>query len=320
VSAPGIRNRTAHLVPLGIVARMRGPRRGRRIWILAATAAIGWIVPAAAHGAPLKAAPDNGEWLFVQEAQEAKLRPLPGSRGFRLTLIRPSPTVQAFTDRPARRLELEPLDRFVDAWSRYGFKQVPPNAAIEVDRGGKRSDVVIVELSRPRLSKSGSLSYRAKPLRGSKRASDLRYFQRRADRRLPARLGPTTLFIDDADDSSAQLEISFQASAPDWHAVFILSSMNLESFQVGGAGFARYEAGNNAGGSSAFALETFGGGGTVTGTVTAGINPLGDCVPITIDPIAGAPQSLTGRIGLGPSVPLAYGPNKVPVDAQANCG
>jgi hypothetical protein len=290
------------------------------MWILAATVAIGWILPAVAHGAPLKAAPNDGEWLFVQEAREAKLWPLPESPGFRLTLIRPSPTVQAFTDRPARRLELEPLDRFVDAWSRHGFKRVPPNAAIEVESGGKQQDVLIVELSRPRLSKGGSLSYRAKPLRGSKRASDLRYFQRRADRRLRARLGPTTVFIDDADDSSAQLEISFQASVPDWHAVFILSSMNLESFQAGGPGFASYEPGNNAGGMSAFALETLGGGGAVAGTVTGGINPLGDCVPITIDPITGAPQSLTGRVGLGPSVPLAYGQNKVPLDAQANCG
>jgi hypothetical protein len=115
---------------------------------------------------------------------------------FRLVLRRPASDVTGFTDRPARGTGQQPLARFVRSWPRLGFGEVPPNAAVVLANAPSNRDVLVVELSRPRLGAGGrTLAFRAEVLRGNPRGG-LRSFARRADRRLPARFGRASLFID----------------------------------------------------------------------------------------------------------------------------
>lgn len=294
----------------GNIAPVRGNAAGKRACLVVVVSAATILAASSAHAAPLTAAPNDGEWLFIEQAQHATLRPAPGPGALRLTLIAPSATVQAFTDRPARRFDVEPLSRFVAEWPAH-FGHVPPNAAIDVSGANPAHDVLMVELLHAHLDSNGRLTYRVRALRNSKRASDLRYFQRRADRRLPVRLGRTSLFIDDADDSTIPLTVNFRSSGT-WNGVFILSSVLLGSISTQGQpGNVRY-----AGNSSGFALQTFG---DTEGGVTLAINPLGDCAPVIVENSQGAPESLSAVVNNNPAFPLINGTNEVPV-GPTPCG
>jgi hypothetical protein len=158
------------------------------------------LVPAAdaraQDGAPPVQAPAGGE-LFVLTAAGGELERVRGrNRLFRLVLRRPARDVTGFTDRPARRTGQRPLARFVRSWARLGFAEVHPNAAVVLADAPSSRDVLVVELSRPRLGAGGrTLAFRAKVLRDNPRGR-LRGFARSADRRVPARFGRVSLFID----------------------------------------------------------------------------------------------------------------------------
>ena len=158
------------------------------------------LVPAAAahaQGGARSAQAPAADDLFVLTAAGGKLERVPGrKRLFRLVLRRPARDVTGFTDRPARRTGQRPLARFVRRWARLGFREVPPNAAVVLADAPSSRDVVVVELTRPRLGAGGRrLAFRAKLLRGNPRGG-LRGFARARDRRLAARLGRVSLFID----------------------------------------------------------------------------------------------------------------------------
>jgi hypothetical protein len=161
--------------------------------------------PAATASAPSQA-PVAGD-LFVLTAAGGKLERVPGrDRVFRLVLRRPAGDVTVFTDRPARRAGVQTLGRFVRTWPRLGFGQVPPNAALVVADAPSDRDVLVVELSRPRLRAGGRmLAFRAEVLRGSPRGV-LRQFARKADRRVADRFGRVSLFI---DPSGREVQLAF---------------------------------------------------------------------------------------------------------------
>jgi hypothetical protein len=101
-----------------------------------------------------------------------------------------------FTDRPARRAGEQPLGSFVRRWSGLGFRQVPPNAALVLADAPSNRDVLVVELSRPRLGAGGrTLAFRARALRGSPRGL-LREYAKKADRRVADRFRRVSLYID----------------------------------------------------------------------------------------------------------------------------
>jgi hypothetical protein len=141
-------------------------------------------------------APAAGD-LFVLTAAGGKLERVRGrNRVFRLLLRRPARDVTGFTDRPARGTGQQPLARFVRSWTRLGFGEVPPNAALVLADAPSNRDVLVVELSRPRLGAGGRmLAFRAEVLRGSP-TGGLRRFARTADRRIVARFGRVSLFVD----------------------------------------------------------------------------------------------------------------------------
>jgi hypothetical protein len=158
------------------------------------------LVPSADAHAQVRAgpvqAPAAGD-LFVITAAGGELERVRGrKRLFRLVLRRPAHDVTGFTDRPARGTGQQPLARFVRRWARLGFAEVPPNAAVVLADAPSNRDVLVVELSRPRLGAGGrTLAFRAEVLRGNPRGR-LRGFARRADGRLAARFGLVSLFID----------------------------------------------------------------------------------------------------------------------------
>jgi hypothetical protein len=135
--------------------------------------------------------------LFVLTAAGGELERVRGrKRLFRLVLRRPAHDVTGFTDRPGRRTGQQPLARFVRRWARLGFAEVHPNAAVVLADAPSNRDVLVVELSRPRLGGGGrTLAFRAEVLRGNPRGR-LRGFAGRTDRRVAARFGRVSLFVD----------------------------------------------------------------------------------------------------------------------------
>jgi hypothetical protein len=172
---------------------------------LALALVLALLVPAAGASAPAQPrpfqAPAAGD-LFVLTAASGTLERAAGpSPAFELVLRRPARDVTMFTDRPARRAGEQPLGSFVRRWGRLGFADVPPNAALVLADAPSNRDVLIVELSRPRIGADGGrLAFRAEVLTGNPRGL-LREFAKRADRRVPDRFGRVSLFVDPSGQS-----------------------------------------------------------------------------------------------------------------------
>jgi hypothetical protein len=151
--------------------------------------------PAQVRARPVQT-PAAGD-LFVLTAAGGELQRVRGrNRVFKLVLRRPAHDVTGFTDRPARRTGQQSLARFVRRWARLGFAEVHPNAAVVLADAPSNRDVLVVELSRPRLGAGGrTLAFRAEALSGNPRGT-LRGLARRGDRRIAARFGRVSLFID----------------------------------------------------------------------------------------------------------------------------
>ena len=131
--------------------------------------------------------------LFVQQISGGNLHKA-GKHGFRLELAPAPAQTVAFTDRPARQGSALATSKFVSDWAKYGFKQVPPNAALSIGGAPSRRDVMLLTLSHPRLMK-GHLVYRAAALKGAP-SFGLQRFTHRADRVRAMRFGDASLFID----------------------------------------------------------------------------------------------------------------------------
>ena len=126
---------------------------------------------------------------------------------FELVLRRTNSAVTVFSDRPQRVVREQRLRSFVNAWSGLGFGGDPPNAALSIPGAPTARDVLVLELSRPRLGAGGrTLRFRARPVAGKPDGS-LRRFAGRADRASVRRFGPASLFV---DASGQQITASFQ--------------------------------------------------------------------------------------------------------------
>ncbi len=118
--------------------------------------------------------PREIEALFVQSA---------GGMAYkdgRLTLEELSPTTLLFSDRPDRVTGHVPSEDFVNSWDKgdNSFASDPPNAVLSIFHPDEVTDIVVV-LSAPAL-REGRLTYDVEILDGD----------------MPARGGPSALFID----------------------------------------------------------------------------------------------------------------------------
>jgi hypothetical protein len=269
------------------------------------------LAPAAAAHAQAPRAPVGGD-LFVLTAAGGQLERVPGRSGvFELTLRRPARDVTFFTDRPARRAGELPLGRFVRRWRQLGFGDVPPNAALVLADAPNNRDVLVVELSRPRLVAGGRrLGFRAVALRGNP-GDELREFRRKADRRVGSRLGRVSLFV---DPSGQNVRLNFQvggvpASGDPFSIAFTIASVDrgtpVNVNQTGPASFVLSE--NN------FSLFATGGS-----SVNAGVQ-LGVDVPSTATSVGGAaivPSGASASVTVASTnktFPIPNGPFSIPL-------
>lgn len=115
--------------------------------------------------------------LFVLLAKRGHIQSLMADKKiYRLTLKDVNPNVIYFLDRPARKTGQIALDGFIKQWKTGTFKNVPPNAVIEVIRlyanhrpERKHSVSYVVVLTNPNYNKAkNSLTFDIKALPGSK--------------------------------------------------------------------------------------------------------------------------------------------------------
>jgi hypothetical protein len=211
--------RTDSLVALLRVraAQLRArPARRRRRYALAAAAV---AVLAVAVLAPIAdaATPAPGGELYVATAGGGTLTPTAHGR-YRLVLRHPSTRITAFSDHPARSSRGESLRSFVAHWSKAGFAADPPNAALVVDHAPADRDVMVLELSKPELTRSGALTFHARRV-GATGAGALKAFARRADGKLQRSFGRAGLFIDSG--TMATHVVQFSMTVPGRYEVDI---------------------------------------------------------------------------------------------------
>jgi hypothetical protein len=191
------------------------PRQGHgraaaaTLGILALLLALALATSAATgHARPSQSAsPTSGDRLFLQQASTGTLAPVRGRKDrFVLTLKRSSARVISFTDRPRRGVSSETTRSFVSKWSsRFGTSA--PNAAIEVEQGG-RHHVMVVTLSKPRYdARADTVTYRVRRLVGDT-TPGLRRFRNRSDQTVPRSFGHIDLFIDPSDQPLVRVRLS----------------------------------------------------------------------------------------------------------------
>jgi hypothetical protein len=162
-----------------------------------ALASVAALVQGASPPLPAAIASDDAAagTLYVVQSAGGSLEPAANPQ--RLVLRRPYTKVTSFLDRPARLGSQQTVSSLVDGWSN-AFGQVPPNAALQIDRAPPAHDVVLLELDPPRYDKAkGTLTFAVRRLAETQNVH-LRTLAREADQRVAPRFARATLFIDDA--------------------------------------------------------------------------------------------------------------------------
>jgi hypothetical protein len=268
--------------------------------LLASLLTLAVACPAGAQNLPEpKRIPGVGE-LFVLRAGGGELERLRGGV-FELVLRRPASVVTAFSDRPRRVVREQRLRSFVNGWNGLGFGADPPNAALSVAGAPTARDVLVFEISRPRLGARGrTLRFRARPLAGGPDGS-LRHFAGRADRVSVRRFGAVSLFV---DPSGQQVAASFQINGittggqavVNFSNALIDSSAGLDINMTGPAGYLMAQD---------IFLVAAQSGAPVDATVSLGLSVTADASNLTGSASlpAGATASVT--IGMGSPVPIS---------------
>ncbi len=135
--------------------------------------------------------------LITQTAKRGTLKPVKGAHHLALKLRGVAPQVVWFDDRPARRTGQIPVGRFVRSWARFGFEEVPPNAALTLLDASDDEDTVVLKLGAPHYNrKTRTVRYPAKLLHRA--TGNLSHLERQRDDHVPRHFTSASLFIDDA--------------------------------------------------------------------------------------------------------------------------
>lgn len=141
-------------------------------------------------------------WLFLQSATSGSLKKIKGDSGqYLLKLKGVSPSMIAFTDRPARHARVRTTSYFVKRWYEYqgkdNYRNNPPNASLILSSDGLK-DVIVLTLEHPKYNeKTHTLSYRVKPIKvvnNHKSKQHLVHLRKK----LPKNFHKAVLFIDDS--------------------------------------------------------------------------------------------------------------------------
>jgi hypothetical protein len=188
---------------------MSAPHRARlaATGLLVAAAAAALATAPLAAGAPL---PAGAPALFVASGDRGTLRPVKGTAGRFVLDLAGAGAVTSFTDRPARAAGSESIAGFVTRWRARGFAADPPNAALEVPGAPAGRDVVILELTRPRLLGPGTVRFQARRVGSASPA--LARLVRRGDARTAREFGRWNLFVDPS--AAAPVAIGLDVEMP----------------------------------------------------------------------------------------------------------
>ena len=281
---------------------------------LIALGLMGLVVAGIAYGQSgndgARASAVTGNELFVRTADGGTLRRLSGRRHtFRLTLRGLAGRVTVFTDRPQRKAGTESTTQFVKRWRSRGFVSSPPNAALVLSRAGRRQDVKVFELSRPRLSRhNGTLSFTARDL-GDRSTTALSGFAKRADRAIPRRFTRATLFVDASAPTLSLQSVRFRYvySGPADNPAADVTFSNQTVIQTV---FASQTPGGDprttVGPGSRFSAACFGSPSTPCSiTTTVVLDPAQS--PVVGNASIPAGGAITATVGGGPTVPVPSG-------------
>lgn len=130
--------------------------------LLVALAGAGTMAPSASAA---ESSTTDVSVLFAVTGRDVTVTPLQGTSDYLVTIALPAEQVTWFTDRPERRAGTMSLTSFVDSWGAVGFRQDPPNAALDLTRA-RKATIVTATMVAPRIRRDGALVFRAIPLDG----------------------------------------------------------------------------------------------------------------------------------------------------------
>jgi len=195
--------RTAlHAVPGALVATALAVPGER-----ATTAAEAAATPAAAAAAPAAKGPTDAAYLFVQGYEQGTLAPKVGSAdSFTLTLSGGFGHTVGFADRPKRSFGVLPTRRFLAQFP-FGPKN-PPNAALVMETGADQQAIAVVELTNPAYDAATHTATYDARVRADYQALGIDFQEvPKAAAAVPHQFGPTSVFIDDCPNGSADCDV-----------------------------------------------------------------------------------------------------------------
>lgn len=143
--------------------------------------------------------------------------------------------------------------------------------------------------------------------------ADLTYFARRAGPNLPAPLGATSDFVDDADDTEVPVGLGW-STPMDWVGTVTASSPILQNLD-----FPATQASCNLAGSTfTVTLQSRTDTGPSPNYLTVDANALGQCVMLSLNS-QGWPGTVTGSALSGPFMTLQNGLNALPTGNNTTC-
>jgi hypothetical protein len=186
---------TAGLAAAGFsLAASGSPRDGTAAVVSDGTPSVSGATPPAARQ------PDDPSFLFVQSFRSGTLAPADGEAGrYTLTLGEGLGQTIAFSDRPERIVSAVATSDWLGTFP-FGDAN-PPNAALVTQTSDADTDVLVMELRRPRYDPdSRTATYDAQLLRDYERLG-VTFQQEPGDgSAVPASFGAASLFIDDCPD------------------------------------------------------------------------------------------------------------------------
>jgi hypothetical protein len=275
---------------------------GRRA---AAACLAGAVLAAGAAGTAHAAQPSAGGDLYVMTAQGGTLTPTSHKGEYRLVLEHPAQSVASFADHPQRSASEQSVEKFIAGWKADGFAADPPNAALVVDGAPADHDVMSVELSHPRLTRSGDLILSAKRLPGGPKGA-LKSFASRSDATVQRSFGRASVFVDDGQ-TTVPLTVNVTLPA---RSVGRIELDGTDAFAIGAYPL-EWEAPTASDLDVSHSAALFvNSGDALSGQLQVGV--LASSGPITGTATLPAGATVTARVGTGPVTTINNGAFRIP--------
>jgi hypothetical protein len=154
--------------------------------------ALTWTV----FGPSLAQAKQKTSYLFVQDADQVTITPLPAEQdSYQITLAGVGPEIVYFADQPQRKAGMIDQTDFMAVFAKEHVKKIQPNAALvwnTPERGA-----LVVKLTKGSYSSQDQTAVYGATVVKTARGGLAEFNGRNAAGSIPTRLGKAMLFIDD---------------------------------------------------------------------------------------------------------------------------